>query len=720
MGHMTINQWAELVLFGKTLHDKTLSPLGLFDTQSEKLRSIDKVFTPGRPAELELQAWNERDKISFPKADTLFVERNRGLILHFFANHELLALELMALVLLRFPDAPAEFRNGIIHTMADEQRHMQFYLSRMKDLGVAFGEIPVNDFFWTSISSMDTPLDFVSRMSLTFEQANLDYALHYSKLFAEAGDAETAIVLDEVYRDEIKHVNHGLQWFQKWKTQSQSDWEAYRSQLIYPLSPSRAKGLSYSEDARRKAGFDENFIAELALFSQSKGRPPVVYFFNPNCESEVAKPPFTQNAPAILENLRSDLAPLVAFLAHPEDIVLVPIKPTAQHLHLLIQAGFKIPEFMEQKNSRQLPIEISNRKISNLTPWGWSPEVSAIFRPLLSQIIPAATHTIELLQPLSFEKNNFKNFYSKTWGALEFQKIWAKISQFASAAICTEDVIGKICVSMESFQNHLNEFSKFGHQKFVMKRCFSSSGRNQQQFSEFPAAQQLLWMKKAFAEDGELLLEPWLQKIADLSVQFKVLPDGRTVPDGITRFLTDPRGQYLGTILGRKIQRTETDLLRFFHTPKTPVPEILNLTAQQFGKILFDKGFIGPAGIDAFIYIDITGNLKLKPFVELNPRNTMGRVALALENRLAPGATGLWLHISQSQLRKTSFASFSELALSLQKSYPVKKIGSGNSGLIQSGIVVTNCPHQSQNILTVLSVGSDLTLCHAPFEKILQ
>lgn len=45
----------------------------------------------------------------------------RGRLPHFFANHELLATEIMALARLRFPDAPAAVRGGVWQTLKDEQ-----------------------------------------------------------------------------------------------------------------------------------------------------------------------------------------------------------------------------------------------------------------------------------------------------------------------------------------------------------------------------------------------------------------------------------------------------------------------------------------------------------------------------------------------------------------------------------------------------------------------
>ncbi len=136
----------------------------------------------------------------------------------------------MALVLLRFPEAPAAFRKGVLQTLKDEQEHTQLYLHRMKQCGVHFGELPVSGYFWRSVSVMENPMDYVSSLCLTFEQANLDFARHYAKGFAAVGDdATSAGLLDKIYRDEIGHVAYGLKWFRRWKNPTESDWEAFLS-----------------------------------------------------------------------------------------------------------------------------------------------------------------------------------------------------------------------------------------------------------------------------------------------------------------------------------------------------------------------------------------------------------------------------------------------------------------------------------------------------------
>ena len=215
---------AETVLFSRSLEEKLSSPVAATDCNKELLVGLPEL--PGRPNELIIS--EKGVKAEFPGISKIDDKHERGKMLHFLANHELLATELMALVLLKFPNAPTEFRQGVYQTMREEQAHTRMYMRRMKECGIEFGELPVNDYFWRMVAPMECPLDFVSRLSLVFEQANLDYSLHYGKLFRQVGDTGTAAVLEKIYHDEIEHVGHGLKWFRKWTEEGLTDRMAYK------------------------------------------------------------------------------------------------------------------------------------------------------------------------------------------------------------------------------------------------------------------------------------------------------------------------------------------------------------------------------------------------------------------------------------------------------------------------------------------------------------
>ena len=316
---MELREFAERVVLSTSLEEKLADPGEVTDLAPGHTPA--RIQVPGRPDELRIHHLEGAPKP--PGEHQLDAEKDRGVLLHFLANHELLATELMALVLLKFPHAPAEFRRGVFETLKEEQAHTRLYLDRMKACGVHFGEIPLSGYFWRAVEPMESPMDFVARLSLTFEQANLDYSKHYAQRFQTAGDRATAAILEAIYQDEIGHVGHGLKWFRKWKNQSETDWEAYRTVMHFPLSPARAKAThgSFNREGRQAAGLDQDFIDHLHLFRQSRGRKPSVYWFNPDAEAELAG-----NSPT--EHIAEDLESLMLFIAKHEDVVLLRTSPT--------------------------------------------------------------------------------------------------------------------------------------------------------------------------------------------------------------------------------------------------------------------------------------------------------------------------------------------------------------------------------------------------------
>jgi len=190
--------------------------------------------------------------------------RQRVRILHAFANHELQAVELFAWALLAFPEAPPRFRRGLLGVLREEQGHVRLYLDRLAALGVSLGDFPVSAYFWSKVGSLDTPARFVSAMSLTFENANLDHAQAYASAARAAGDLESAALLDRILRDEIRHVRFGARWLARFKRPDETLWQAYRRNVDWPLRPALARGPEYDARARRAAGLDEEFVAGLA------------------------------------------------------------------------------------------------------------------------------------------------------------------------------------------------------------------------------------------------------------------------------------------------------------------------------------------------------------------------------------------------------------------------------------------------------------------------
>ena len=258
---MDILSWAKLLLESPELSVKLTdikptaalgqwSPYGLPES-------------PARAGKIQFSS----ERIKFPGLNKIKTPEGRSIAVHSFANHELLAIEMMAAALLIYPhdlEDPASVRlkKGLVSTIRDEQKHLKLYISRLKDDGVEFGDYPLNDFFWRQMPKLTSMDSFLALMSMTFESANLDFALQYQQVFREAGDTKTAEILKVVYEDELTHVAFGAHWINQWK-QDKTLWEYYTSILPYPLTPARAKGPVFSEQSRVEAGLDPDWINHL-------------------------------------------------------------------------------------------------------------------------------------------------------------------------------------------------------------------------------------------------------------------------------------------------------------------------------------------------------------------------------------------------------------------------------------------------------------------------
>lgn len=259
---MHYREYARILLEGASLEDK-LIPLKNID-YTESLTAFELPKNPGRSERLKF----DNQQVKFPKNTSFHLEEKRGLALHFFANHELLAIEMMAAALLIYPDQGRDmiqFKKGLIKTIQDEQKHLKLYLARMKQFGIELGDFPLNDFFWRSMEKLKTPSHFYAAMALTFESANLDFAQYYEKSFLAVDDIETANIMHIVLEDEITHVALGAHWMNLWRGDKDL-WTYFTSHLPGVMTPARSKGIHFDRASRERAGLDGEFLDQLDAF----------------------------------------------------------------------------------------------------------------------------------------------------------------------------------------------------------------------------------------------------------------------------------------------------------------------------------------------------------------------------------------------------------------------------------------------------------------------
>ena len=247
---------------------------------SEKLQRVEEALTddqpgepvrvpvPGRPANLQFA--ERRTAPAMPKPAAFGDEGKRAVAHHIMANHELQALEVMAMVLLAFPDAEPEFRMGLTTVMADEQRHTRMHAQRCEELGLQFGDLPVNCYIWTKSTEYRSVLEYICGLPLVFEGRNLDHTVEFETYFKSVGDRRSAAIMRAIHQDEIRHVAFGMMWLRRLKPPDQTDFEAWQQNLRWPIRPEKAIGEQFQTQARLKAGMSHEFIRDLAASRQPK------------------------------------------------------------------------------------------------------------------------------------------------------------------------------------------------------------------------------------------------------------------------------------------------------------------------------------------------------------------------------------------------------------------------------------------------------------------
>jgi uncharacterized ferritin-like protein (DUF455 family) len=260
---MTIREFCRGILESGSLQAKLTPPpeAGLADPTAEAALAPLLIDRPIRAAGLELRAGAG----PLPRAGALHAAPARAVCLARFAHHELMAVELFAWALLRWPELPLPLRRGLLGVLADEQRHCRLYLQRLHAHGSQLSDHLLSDYFWKHLPAIDAsphgPSAFLCAMGLTFEQANLDFTLLYRDGFREAGDEASAEVCQLIHDDEVEHVRMAARCLRALAPQDEDDVETYRRAVPFPLSAARAKGRRFQAESRRRAGLSARFIA---------------------------------------------------------------------------------------------------------------------------------------------------------------------------------------------------------------------------------------------------------------------------------------------------------------------------------------------------------------------------------------------------------------------------------------------------------------------------
>ncbi len=315
---------------------------------------------------------------------------------------------------------------------------------------------------------------------------------------------------------------------------------------------------------------------------------------------------------------------LPQFLAQPTDVILVQKQPSEQLTRMLFNAGFQIPVFMELKSALLNP-EFLRLPKATLRPWGWSPAVHQLLDPLKPSCL-----TSFLNSPVAGWLPEHRELFSRK-SALSL--LHFVLNNAGIPHLLPKRMTPKICHST----TEIEDLCKLN--PLMLKQPWSSSGRGLQQISHLPPGKMVIQKANGMLrKQGYIIAEPLLNKVADLGFLYAMSETGVSFT-GISRFYTNSKGQYQGNFLGKRADAENAELAEFTNEVIQQLPQ---WHIQGLQELFAKQLYTGPLGIDVLIYKNQDNRLSLHPVVEINWRNTMGHISLALERHIGDSSSAMF------------------------------------------------------------------------------
>ena len=229
----------------------------------------------------------------------------------------------------------------------------------------------------------------------------------------------------------------------------------------------------------------------------------------------------------------------------------------------------------------------------------------------------------------------------------EWKEEYAFLTKRQNSAICLEKLQKNIPITpyikIPEFFSDIEGLKKYAAENtspFVIKTPFSSSGRGLYWLEENTLDNRAIsWINGALKKQGDVSIEPVLDKVLDFAAEFYSDGNGNVKYEGLSIFETQAQGQFSGCMLG--LQELLLQRLNEYISP-----EDFMFLVEQIGLVLKEaigSSYCGFMGVDMLIYKTSDGNYAVHPFVELNLRSTMGLVAMQLSSKfIHPEAQGMF------------------------------------------------------------------------------
>ncbi len=254
---------AKLVLTQQTAQAWHNGTLSLVATDA-----VSPISAPGRPARPILVAPEAVPRRS------LRTKVGWIALIHAITHIEFNAINLAWDAVYRFRNLPESYYSDWIRVATEEAYHFHLLRQRLQDLGSDYGNLPAHDGLWEM--AIRTAADPLLRMALVpraLEARGLDVTPGIIRKLQQAGDHQTAAILEIILHDEIGHVAIGSRWFHHLCTQRGLDAELTFRNLVRRYITGQISGPLHRA-ARQQAGFSPAELDELERLGTQKSAVP--------------------------------------------------------------------------------------------------------------------------------------------------------------------------------------------------------------------------------------------------------------------------------------------------------------------------------------------------------------------------------------------------------------------------------------------------------------
>lgn len=315
-----------------------------------------------------------------------------------------------------------------------------------------------------------------------------------------------------------------------------------------------------------------------------------LHLFNPETEYALASGASFYTPPARVERLRKENQLLPEAWASPGDAILVDDASQLQSEFMLVEWGSLASLFNEYSDIR-------------IAPWGWN---HALIRKLKDFGVPESAlpddATMDEIRQMAHRRTT-----------VQLNKLWNEIAGVSFGVDIPEEILTEE-ECMDYYRNNPGCW---------MKAPWSSSGRGVINTSA-DMTEELVrqWCHGIIRRQGSVMGETGASRKGDYATEWE-MRDGRADYLGLSSFSTSNRGKYIFNNIVSQPEMAE----EFERECNMRLSSVISMQKTILEKVL--GRYKGLLGVDMIVEEDG----KLRPFVEVNLRRTMGMVGLEIKNK---------------------------------------------------------------------------------------